>query len=346
MSTSVFDLPAPRLLAARDQSERRRLEWFYTEVVVHLVTFPVDHALAIAEHHITHHGVPEAASLSEMRQVACTVNADTGEGWLARGFRLTEDAVPLRLPLPEIGGRMPVAALRNVYLRADVTTDLGETVTEYEAALAGELAARRRQVTSVTRESTEHYRRLTAELPLEHPELLGNLWRIGLVADLVDDDAPLEDLLVSAHNRRPFITPVSPGMTLDEAWYTLPLQRSLGDRAMTTICDTLIYALSRPVWRWTSPDHIHRIGGKHPWAHDCAAYVLCGRLGIAHRPTGHGRKWWGHYEDPASSFDPSPGGDRSLERLKLDWDVAFRRTGQAEVVLRGEAGVAAAGQGR
>lgn len=317
-----------RLSDEEDPARRRRLEQFVVEVVRNLPTYPVDQAALVALQVSDVVDIHRCEDLTQVIQRAWRLPVYPESEWRMLGHRPMTTATPLRFETPRESPAAGEPTTEAHYIDRDMlrTPGVGESTGSLprplRSATGDAVQGWSRRVVHDAG-AADIYADLQAELPAHSVAMLGNLWKIGAVAEWAEG-------LGSATSRQrvnPAAVsriPTGPALPHRDAWYLLELNRQLGPEVFAEIClcvASILSGYSPQVWE--NPYVIRRRGPMRIIECEAAGYIAGGRLGGPRRRTC--TEWFRLH---SGNDEPLPG--------EFRWDLVLHTAARVEDLLRGD----------
>lgn len=315
-----------RLEAEQDPQRRRRLTQFLIEVIRGNPLFPVAQAAEIALQTDQLLDIYTLNDLAELTRQVQQMSVRPASEWKLLGYTPRSGARPIHLEIPREGPAPGPPRTEAHYLLQDMYLDPRAAPTAETGSADSLLDANRTWVRRVRKDAgTEAvYRHLEENLAWHCRAKLGNLWKVGAVANRsagLGSASSRQRVNPSAVGRMP----MSPQLNRHDAWYTFDINSSLGpEDIFAEICLCLASVLmgySPQVW--LNPYAIPLRGPLRLVECEAAGYIACGRLGAPHRKAD--TEFFRRHSDPGEEL---PG--------DLDWGRVLRTASAIEDLLRGD----------
>lgn len=313
-----------------DPLRRRRYEQFLIEVARGMPVLSIEQTVQVALQAFDVIDIEGCDNLTQVIQRAWRLPLRPLSEWQVMGYHAKTTATPILLATPHEGPGFGLGEPEAHYLAQDMTgahgrspelhVDLLNTVRG-SAAIGTVRSWERRLIADP--EAAAVYTGFHDDLPAHCVAMLGNLWKLGAVADWSGE-------LGSATSRQRVnpsaVTgvPKSAQLTRRNAWYHLDLNDTLGRDAFAEIClcvASILAGYSPQVWH--NPYVVPRQGPLRMIECEAASYIACGRLGAPRR-----RSNTEFFQAHAESHEPLPEG--------FDWDRVLSTAAQIEDLMRGD----------
>lgn len=313
-----------------DPQWRVRYEQFLIEVARGMPALTIEQTVQVALQTFDLLGVDQCESLTQVIQRAWRLPLRPLSEWQVMGYHAKTTATPILLDTPqEAPGHHPGEPEAH-YLAQDMTGAHGRSPAPHDDLLgsgAGSAAMdtsrswERRLIADP--DAATAYTGFSTELPAHTLAMLGNLWKLGAIADWSNE-------LGSATSRQRVNPPAVNGVPKNahlnrrDAWYHLDLNDSLGRDAFAEIslCVASILAGYSPQV-WHNPYVIPRKGGLRMVECEAASYIVCSRLGAPRR-----RSVTEFFQAHTASDEPLPEG--------FSWERVLSTASQLEDLMRGD----------
>lgn len=326
MTTVIFNSVQARLQQEKDPERKARLGQFIVEVIRHMPQLTLSQAastaLQIADS-VEFHTHEDHASLVQLIQ---GLQVRSAMEWHAFGYEPKKDAVPITLDTPrENPGKAPLPPNAEAhYLREHTqrAPRLNEETTpiQHLPSYRDSATAWRKRLGYAT-EPNMSYMEFGAGRPVRRIEMLGNLWKIGVVATWEREWEGETSWCMITHEPESGEQPF-PMMSELDCWYHLRIHHSVERDGFAEIARCLgeIFTGYHPqLWDGEEPGRSGQLRGPES---EAAGYIALERLWVPMRSR---RTAW--YRDFVAG-KPMPD--------EFRWDVVVAAAEQIEDLLRGD----------
>lgn len=313
-----------------DPLRRRRYEQFLIEVARGMPSLSIEQTVQVALQAFDPVGIEDCENLTQVIQQAWRLPLRPLSEWQVMGYHAKTTATPILLETPREGPGFLPGEPEAYYLARDMVGAHGRSPAPHDDLLnTGRNSPVMDTVRSWERRliadpnAAAAYTGFHDDLPPHTVSMLGNLWKLGAVADWSTE-------LGSATSRQRVNPPAVNGVPKNaqlsrrDAWYHLDLNDTLGREvfAEISLCVASILAGYSPQV-WHNPYVVPRQGPLRMIECEAASYIVCGRLGAPRR-----RSITEFFQAHAQSAEPLPEG--------FDWNRVLTTAAQIENLMRGD----------